>query len=62
MAHTSLHLPDALLAALDREARRRGVSRNRLVTELLHAAVGKTSDDWSPTLFTTLHHSTYEDR
>ncbi len=33
MASTSVHLPDDLVAALDRLAAERGVSRNRLIVE-----------------------------
>lgn len=61
MAHTSLHLPDSLRNALDGEAKRRGISRNSLVIDILRRALQNTGDDWSSWLFVELDESALED-
>lgn len=62
MAHTSVHLPDFLRDQLDREAKRRGVSRNALITDILHRALKNTGDEWSSWLFIELQESALGDR
>lgn len=62
MAHTSVHLPDSLRDQLDREAKRRGVSRNALITDILDRALKSTGDDWSSWLFVELQESALGDR
>ena len=44
---TSVHLPKRLLEAVDRRARRLGVSRNRLIVSVLDSALRRESE-WSP--------------
>jgi len=48
---TSVHLPDDLLARLDRAARRRRVSRNRLIVEACRSVVGEGQNDWPEDFF-----------
>lgn len=54
MANTSVHLPQALLASLDRIAAERGTSRNRLIVESCRRAVEELSR-WPPELFSNNH-------
>lgn len=61
MATTSIHLPKELLAAVDREAARRGISRNRLITDAVWLAV-RDKEHWRPGLFAELHDSALGDR
>jgi len=61
MAQTSIYLTTGLLAELDREAHRRGISRNRLVNLLLRAGLKDRGEDWSPALFPLLHDSALEE-
>jgi len=43
MKRTTISLPDDLASALDREARRRGVSASQVAREALEARLGKSS-------------------
>jgi metal-responsive CopG/Arc/MetJ family transcriptional regulator len=58
---TSIHLPADLLRAIDREAVRRNVTRNRLIASILARAM-EEKDDWSPNLFSQLHESALEEK
>lgn len=53
MPSTSVHLPTDLLDRLDRVARRRRVSRNRLITEACRAVVGAGRTEWPESFFAT---------
>ena len=59
MPNTSVHLPQALLASLDRIAAERGASRNRLIVESCQRAVEELSR-WPPELFSNDHLSDAE--
>ena len=59
MPNTSVHLPQALLASLDRIAAERGTSRNRLIVESCQRAVEEHSS-WPPELFSNDHLSDAE--
>lgn len=50
---TSVHLPKALLAALDRRAKYLRISRNRLIVQTLEREL-KDDDAWSPGFFERL--------
>lgn len=50
---TSVHLPQALLDALDRRAKYLRISRNRLIVEVLERELQAT-DEWSPGFFERL--------
>jgi hypothetical protein len=50
---TSLHIPKALLSAVDRRARKLKMSRNRFVVRTLEQAVA-TDVAWSPGFFDAL--------
>ena len=50
---TSIHLPKSLRDAVDRRARRLGLSRNRLIVTVLQKEVGRDSQ-WSPGFLTRL--------
>jgi predicted transcriptional regulator len=50
---TSVHLPKALLDALDRRAKYLRISRNRLIVETLEREL-KSADEWSPGFFERL--------
>jgi hypothetical protein len=50
---TSIHLPPDVLAWLDREATRQGITRNRVVTQIIVREMN-ARDDWSPNLFPVL--------
>jgi predicted transcriptional regulator len=52
MPSTSVHLPDDLIAALDRAAKRRRVSRNRLIIDACRALLGSGSSVWPEDFFT----------
>ncbi len=54
MASTSVHFPPALAEALDRIARERGVSRNRLIVEACRRVV-RELDQWPPGYFSDEH-------
>ncbi len=46
MANTSVHLPDDLLSSLDREAARRGMSRNRLIVRACERVLSLDGGEW----------------
>lgn len=50
---TSVHIPPRLLEALDRRAKRLGVSRNRLIVTALEHELAR-STTWSPGFFEKL--------
>ena len=50
---TSVHIPAPLLEALDRHARRLGVSRNRVIVRALEREIA-TGTGWSPGFFAAL--------
>lgn len=50
---TSVHLPKALLAALDRRARALKLSRNRLIVRAVERELTENSE-WSPGFFEQL--------
>lgn len=47
MASTSVHIPEELLARLDRRAKALNMSRNRVIIETLEHGLRDT-DEWSP--------------
>ncbi len=51
MPSTSVHLPSSLLERLDSVAKRRGVSRNRLITEACRSLVDGGRDEWPDNFF-----------
>jgi len=51
MANTSLHLPNDLLARLDREAERRRMSRNRLIVQACERVFENEGGEWPPRYF-----------
>ena len=53
MPSTSVHLPAELLKRLDRAARRRRISRNRLVTEACRSIVDAGRAKWPDDFFAT---------
>ena len=59
MPNTSVHLPQTLLASLDRIAVERGTSRNRLIVESCQRVVEERSR-WPPELFSNDHLSDAE--
>lgn len=59
MASTSVHFPEALVEELDRIARERGMSRNRLIVEACRRVIGER-DVW-PVGFFENEHLTPED-
>lgn len=59
MASTSVHFPEALAEELDRVARERGISRNRLIVEACRRVV-RERDQWPPGYFSN-HHLSAED-
>jgi hypothetical protein len=54
MATTSVHIPEALLEALDQVARERGVSRNRLILEACRRELSQRRE-WPPAFFDNDH-------
>jgi len=50
---TSVHIPKALLSAVDRRARRLKISRNRFIVRALERELVQASD-WSPDFFDRL--------
>ncbi|MBK9260273.1 MAG: ribbon-helix-helix protein, CopG family [Polyangiaceae bacterium] len=50
---TSVHLPQALLDALDRRAKYLRISRNRLIVQALEREL-RATDEWSPGFFERL--------
>lgn len=51
MSSTSVHLPPDLLKLLDRAARQRRISRNRLITEACRSIVSAGGTQWPPDFF-----------
>ncbi len=51
MATTTIHIPDSLLADIDRVAGASGMSRNRFVTEACRDAVNRSGGDWPDGFF-----------
>jgi hypothetical protein len=51
MTSTSVHLPAGLLRDLDRAAKERGVSRNRLITEACRSLIDADRPTWPPDFF-----------
>jgi predicted transcriptional regulator len=58
---TSVHLPADLLERLDRAAKHRRVSRNRLITEACRSIVGGGRNEW-PKGFFAADRLTHKDR
>ncbi len=54
MASTSVHFPEALVEELDRLARERGVSRNRLIVEACRRVI-RERDVWPAGFFANQH-------
>ena len=50
---TSVHIPKALLNAVDRRARQLKMSRNRLIVRVLEDGLARTTE-WSPGFFDQL--------
>jgi hypothetical protein len=59
MATTSIHIPEALLEALDQVARERGVSRNRIIVEACRRELSQRRE-WPPAFFDNDHLSPEE--
>ncbi len=55
MPSTSIHIPDELLTRLSRTAKRRRVSRNRLIVDACRSFVGEGYDEWPDGFFATEH-------
>lgn len=51
MASTSVHLPAAVVAQLDRVAAERGTSRNRVILQACQALLAEQQGDWPPGFF-----------
>ena len=51
MPSTSVHLPDDLLERLDEVARRRRISRNRLIVEACRSMIGEGGSQWPEEFF-----------
>ncbi len=62
MANTSIHLPGELLHRLDREAARRGESRNRLIVRACEQVLDAARGDWPPGYFSEERFTTNEIR
>ena len=54
MASTTVHIPDHLLKRVDQIARRRGVSRNRVVLASLEAEIARDGGEWPASFFAAL--------
>ncbi len=54
MGSTTVHIPDDMLRRVDQVARRRGISRNRLVMESLQAEITRDAGEWPPGFFEPL--------
>jgi hypothetical protein len=53
VATTTVHIPDQLLARIDREARAQGLSRNRFVIAACVDALGRHAGQWPEGFFDT---------
>lgn len=51
MSSTTVHIKDETLREIDEIARRRGVSRNRVVNEALEQAISRDKGEWPPGFF-----------
>ncbi|MEX2442622.1 MAG: ribbon-helix-helix protein, CopG family [Alkalispirochaeta sp.] len=51
MGSTTVHIPDDMLRRVDQVARRRGISRNRLVMESLQAEITRDGGEWPANFF-----------
>lgn len=51
MPSTTVHIPDDVLARVDSIARRRGLSRNRLVIESLERTIDEDAGEWPQAFF-----------
>jgi len=51
MGTTTVHIPQAILDRIDLIAKRRGVSRNRIVLESLEAEIARDSGAWPEEFF-----------
>ncbi|MDA3951215.1 MAG: ribbon-helix-helix protein, CopG family [Spirochaeta sp.] len=51
MSSTTVHIPDEILQRVDAIARRRGVSRNRVVLASLEAEIERDSGEWPDAFF-----------
>ena len=51
MGSTTVHIPDKTLKRLDAIARRRGLSRNRVVLAALEAEIARDSGEWPSEFF-----------
>lgn len=51
MGSTTVHIPDEMLARIDAIARRRGMSRNRVVLASLEAEITRDSGEWPDAFF-----------
>ncbi len=51
MPSTTVHIPEDTLSRLDEIAKRRGVSRNRVVNEALEQAVIRDKGEWPQGFF-----------
>lgn len=54
MGTTTVHIPEELLQRIDAIARRRGVSRNRVVLASLEAEVVRDAGEWPEDFFGVL--------
>lgn len=61
MGSTTVHIPDDLLKRVDEVARRRGVSRNRVVVTSLEAEIARDRGEWPEEFFAALTEDDYED-
>ena len=52
MPSTTVHIPDKILADIDRIATARGLSRNRFVIEACKEAIAGDQGNWSKDFFT----------
>jgi hypothetical protein len=60
MPSTSLHIPHELLERIDRTAKRRRISRNRLIVDACRSLVGEGQHDWPQGFFATEHLSNHD--
>ncbi|MCC7541266.1 MAG: ribbon-helix-helix protein, CopG family [Deltaproteobacteria bacterium] len=51
MGSTSVHIPDDLLGRLEQAAKRRRVSRNRLIVEACRVVIGDGASEWPEGFF-----------
>lgn len=54
MGSTTVHIPDGILQKVDAIARRRGISRNRVVLVSLEAEIARDCGEWPDAFFTAL--------